>query len=232
MAMMNRIHLSRGFTLLELLVAMTLVALVTVIAAMAFRLTIQAWNRVAAEGESRQIQSALPALLEKQLGARVTARMFGNAMINPEQFFCGNENTLSFLTTYAPQGSLLQGVMWVRYEFDPAQKTLMIYLKSVSRLEDLGENAGGFQSKKTNEGYPVSKIHDIIGFRLYYTDDPLYDTNNSKQWQKEWKCEAESAGAPSGLMLEMTIEEGSKARRSIWCYRIGGQQSAGSAVRQ
>ena len=42
---MKRIHFSSGFTLLELLVAMTLVALVTLIAATAFRLTIQAWER-------------------------------------------------------------------------------------------------------------------------------------------------------------------------------------------
>ena len=157
--MMKRIHLSSGFTLLELLVAMTLVALVTLIAATAFRLTVQAWERGAEEGESRQIQSALPVLLEKQLGARVITRMFGKAMVNPDNYFCGTENTLSFLTTYAPQGSLLQGVMWVRYRFDPGQKTLMIYLKSVTRLDDLGEITDGFQSKKTEDGFPVSQIH-------------------------------------------------------------------------
>jgi prepilin-type N-terminal cleavage/methylation domain-containing protein len=229
---MKRIHPSGGFTLLELLVAMSLVALVTLIAATAFRLTVQAWERGAEEGESRQIQSALPVLLEKQLGARVNTLMFGKAMVNPDKFFCGTENTLSFLTTYAPQRSLLQGVMWVRYQFDPGQKTLMIYLKSVTRLDDLGESAGGFHSKKTEEGFPVSQIHGIINYRLFYTDDPLFDANDSKQWQREWKCDAETAGAPSGLILEMTIEEGSKARSYRWYYRIGGQQSASPAVGQ
>jgi len=230
--MMKRIHPSCGFTLLELLVAMTLVALVTLIASMAFRLTVQAWERGAEEGESRQIQSALPVLLENQLGARVASRMFGKAMVDPDKFFCGTENTLSFLTTYAPQGSLLQGVMWVRYRFDPGQKTLAIYLKSVTRLDDLGENTDGSQLIKTDEGFPVSQIHGILNYRLFYTDDPLFDANDAKQWQKEWKCEAGSAGAPSGLMLEMTIEEGSKARSFRWCYRIGGQQSASPVAGQ
>ncbi len=62
----KRILYCKGFTLLELLVAMSLVALVTLIAATAFRMTVQAWERGAEEGESRQIQSALPTLLEKQ----------------------------------------------------------------------------------------------------------------------------------------------------------------------
>ncbi len=228
--MMKRIHLSSGFTLLELLVAMTLVALVTLIAATAFRLTVQAWERGAEEGESRQIQSALPVLLEKQLGARITALMFGKAMINPDKYFCGTEDTLSFLTTYAPQGSLLQGMMWVRYRFDPGRKTLMIYLKSVTRLDDLGENTNGFQSNKTDEGFPVSQIHGIVNYRLFYTDDPLFDANDSKRWLKEWKCNAESVGAPSGLMLEMTIEEGSKVRSFRWYYRIGGGQQSASPL--
>jgi prepilin-type N-terminal cleavage/methylation domain-containing protein len=226
----KRIHSHNGFTLLELLVAMALVALVTLIAATAFRLTVQAWERGAEEGESRQIQSALPVLLEKQLGAMVATRMFGKAMVNPEKFFCGTENTLSFLTTYAPQGSLLQGVMWVRYQFDPGQKTLMIYLKSVTRPDDLGENTDGFQKKKMDEGFPVSQIHGIIDFRLFYTEELLFDANDSKQWHREWKCDAESAGTPSGLMVEMTIGEGSRARSFRWYYRISGQPSASPAV--
>ncbi len=230
MDMAKRLHLSSGFTLLELLVAMALVALVTLIAATAFRLAVQAWERGADEGESRQIQSALPALLEKQLGSRVVTRMFGTAMVNPDKYFCGNENTLSFLTTYAPQGSLLQGVMQVRYRFDPGLKTLMIFLKSVTRLDDLGEGGDGFQSKKTDEGFPVSQIHGIIDFRLFYTDDPLFDANDMKQWQRDWKCDADSTGAPTGLMLEMTIDEGSKSRRNKWFFLIGGQQPSGTAV--
>jgi len=227
---MKRIHLPGGFTLLELLVSIALVALVTLIAATAFRLTVQAWERGAEEGESRQIQSALPALLEKQLGARVTTRMFDKAMVNPEKYFCGTENTLSFLTTYAPQGSLLQGVLWVCYRFDPGLKTLMIYMKSVTRLEDLADITDGLQSKKAAVGFPVSQIHDIINCRLFYSDDPLFDADDSKQWLREWKCDAESAGAPSGMMLEMTIGEGSKARSFRWYYRIGGQQPASAAA--
>ena len=135
--------MSAGFTLLEILVSLTIVAMVTLIAATAFRLTVQAWERGADEGESRQIQAALPVLLENQLAARVNSRLFGKANITPDKFFCGSENSLSFLTTYAPQGSLLQGVLWVRYVFDPGQGVLLIYLKSVTRPDDVGENITG-----------------------------------------------------------------------------------------
>ena len=222
---MKRLDFSRGFTLLELLVAMALVALVTLIAATAFRLTVQAWERGSEEGESRQIQSALPTLLEKQLAARVIARMFGGAKINPALYFCGGENSLSFITAYAPQGSMLQGMQWVRYRFDPGQKILFIYLQSVTRQDDLNLAADrGLGSKTAEEGAPVSQIQGISDFRLAYTAEPLYNPDDPKQWRKNWECGAKSTGAPYGLMLEMTVGEGARSRSIRWIYRTGGQQ--------
>ena len=226
---MKRIHISRGFTLLELLVAMALVAVVTVIAATAFRLAIQAWERGSDEGESRQIQAALPALLERQLAARVIRHVLGQARINPSVYFCGGENSLSFITAYSPQGALLQGMLWVRYQFDPEQKMLFIYQQSVTRLDDLDiTNNRGLGSKTAGEGLPISQIQGISDFRLAYTAEPLYDPDDTKQWRKNWDCGAESVGAPFGLMLEMTIEEGARSRSFRWFYRIGDQRLAGS----
>jgi prepilin-type N-terminal cleavage/methylation domain-containing protein len=216
----------RGFTLLELLVAMTLVALVTVIAATAFRLTVQAWERGAEEGESRQILSALPALLEKQLAARVVMPMFGQARVNPALYFCGGENSLSFITAYAPQGSELQGMLWVKYRFDPGQKMLFIYQRSVTRLEDLAIAETDSGVKHAEEGLPVSQIQGISDFMLAYAVELLYDPENSKQWQNTWDCGAESVGVPFGLMLKMTIGEGARSRSFSWIYRVGDQQSA------
>ncbi len=232
------IRVSGGFTLLELIVALTIVAMVTLIAATAFRLTVQAWDRGAEEGESRQIESALPVLLQKQLAARVNSRMFGKAMIAPEKYFCGSENALSFLTTYAPQGSLLQGVLWVRYVFDPGAATLLIYLKSVTRPDDLGESTTpGLRSKNKDEGFPVSQIQGITKFRLLYTDEPLFDPDDMRHWRTEWKCDAESTGVPAGgtltgLMLEMTIGDGPRARSLRWNYQIGVQKAASPGVLQ
>ena len=225
---MKQIHSSRGFTLLELLVAMALVALVTLIAATAFRLTVQAWERGAEEGESRQIQSALPVLLEKQLAARVITRVFGQAKINPAVYFCGGENSLSFITAYAPQGSVLQGMQWVRYQFDSGRRILRIYQQSVTRQDDLPIADRGLGSNMADEGSLVSQIHGISDFRLAYTGEPLYDSDDPKQWQKNWECGAESSSVPIGLMLEMTIGEGARARSIKWIFRIGSQQSTSS----
>lgn len=230
--------MSGGFTLLEILVSLTIVAMVTLIAATAFRLTVQAWNRGAEEGESRQIEAALPVLLEKQLASRVNSRLFGKANITPDKFFCGSENSLSFLTTYSPQGSLLQGVLWVRYVFDPGQGVLLIYLKSVTRPDDVGENiTGGLRSRKMDDGAPVSRISGITKFRLLYTDELLFDPDELRQWHNEWKCEQDAMGAPAtsaptGIVLEMTIGDGPRARNFRWNYRIGVQKAASPGVIQ
>lgn len=219
----------RGFTLLELLVALTLVAIVTLIAATAFRLTVQAWERGSEEGESRQIQSALPTLLEKQLAARVIMPVFGQAKVNPATYFCGGENSLSFITAYAPQGSMLQGMLWVRYQYDPSLKTLFIYQQSLTRLEDLDIAAGGLGSKKAAPGLPVSQIQEISDFRLAYATEFMYDPDDTRQWLSNWDCGADSVGVPFGLMLKMTIGEGPRSRSYTWIYRVGDQQPASSA---
>lgn len=216
---------SGGFTLLELLVAMGLMALVTLIASMAFRLTVQAWERGSEEGESRQIQSALPGLLEKQLAARVITKMFTQAKVNPTIYFCGGEYFLSFITAYAPQGSV-QGMQWIRYRFDPGQKILFIHQQSVTRLEELPIAERGLGSKNAEEALPVSQIQGISDFRLAYTGESLYDPDDPGQWQRNWECGAESTGFPSGLMLSVTIGEGTRSRSLTWVYRIGDQQSS------
>jgi prepilin-type N-terminal cleavage/methylation domain-containing protein len=218
--------LDRGFTLLELLVAMALVALVTLIAATAFRLTVQAWERGSEEGESRQIQSALPALLERQLASRVITRVFGQAKIDPGVYFCGGENFLSFITAYSPQGSVLQGMQRVRYQFDSGRKMLLIYQQSVTRQDDLPIAEGGLGSSMAEAGVLVSQIQGVSDFRLAYTVEPLYNPDVPKQWQKYWECGAESSGVPFGMMLEMTVGEGARSRSIKWVYRIGDQRSA------
>jgi prepilin-type N-terminal cleavage/methylation domain-containing protein len=223
---MKRVHVCRGFTLLELLVAMGLMALVTLIAAMAFRLTVQAWERGSEEGESRQIQSALPALLEKQLAARVITQLFGQEKVNPAIYFCGGEDSLSFITAYAPQGSALQGMQWVSYRFDPGRKMLFIHQQSLTRLEDLFVAERGLGSNNAEEGLPVSQIQGISDFRLAYTGEPQYNPDDPGQWLNNWDCGAESLGVPFGLMLRMTIGEGIRSRSFTWIYRVAQQQSA------
>jgi prepilin-type N-terminal cleavage/methylation domain-containing protein len=212
---------SEGFTLLEILVAMVMVALVTLILMMAFRLTLQAWERASTEGESRQMLSALPTLLENQLNARATANLFASAQIKPDSYFCGSRDTLSFLTMYAPQGSAVQGLLWVRYQFDSAQGILRIYLQPVTRLDDLGDSRDAAKGiSQSDDGYLVSELHDIVDFSLAYTDTALYNPDDSKQWYSDWKCGTDSAGAPFGMMLTITIKKGSRTQDYRWIYQV------------
>jgi hypothetical protein len=151
--------------------------------------------------------------------------MFGQARVNPAIYFCGGENFLSFITAYAPQGSMLQGMLRVTYQYDPGQRMLFIYQQSLTRLEDLDVAASGFGSKNAEEGLLVSQIQGISDFRLVYTGESLYDPDDPGQWQNIWDCGAESDGVPFGLMLQMTIGEGVRSRDYRWLYRVGDQQS-------
>ncbi len=220
-----------GFTLLELLIAITLMSVVTLIASMALRLLVQAWERGSQEGESRQLMSALPSLLEKQLASRITSRIFNQSNINPDHFFCGSEESISFLTTFAPQGSALQGVIWVRYQYEKDNNVLLIYMQPITRPDDLDiekegmrSGKGGSRSDKLLKSVHLSQIYGISGFRISYADQALYDTDDSEKWETKWKCGSESVGPPFGLMLEMTILEGSRSRNMKWFCRISDSE--------
>ncbi len=213
--------LSEGFTLLEILVAMVMVALVTLILMMAFRLTLQAWERTSSEGESRQMLSALPTLLGNQLDARAVNNLFGQAQIRPDIYFCGSDDTLSFLTMYAPQGSPVQGLLWVRYQFDAGQGVLRIYLQPVTRLDDLGDSRDAAKGVlQSDDGYLISELHDIVDFKLAYTDTALYNPDDSKQWYSEWKCGTDSVGAPYGMMLRIAVRKGAGTQAYRWIYQV------------
>ena len=103
-------------------------------------------------------------------------------------------------------------MLWVKYRFDPGQKMLFIYQRSVTRLEDLAIAETDSGVKHAEEGLPVSQIQGISDFRLAYAVESLYDPDDSKQWQNNWDCGAESVGVPFGLMLKMTIGEGARSR--------------------
>jgi len=129
---MNRHSRQSGFTLLEILVAMILVLLVTLISTQALRLTIQAWERTEKEGDAKQIRVALPDLIHNQLESLVLSARFQQQGQPVNLIFCGSENQMSFFSAYAPQGSESQGLMHIRYVYDKQTATLYIYQQVIT----------------------------------------------------------------------------------------------------
>jgi len=128
-----------GFTLLELLVAMLLVSMVTVIISVAFRLGINSWDRSQREGDSFQARIVIPSLLKKQLAAMARKKNIGGDGKEIQLPFIGTENSLSFFTTYTAMAGRQKGLLRVTYLYDPDIRTLTLFQQLVLTLDDLDE---------------------------------------------------------------------------------------------
>lgn len=202
---------SRGFTLLEVLVAMVLVSVVTLIATMALRLSMNTWERGRREGEVGALRVTLPLLLEHQLTSLVDRAAFPAKRKLP---FDGRARGLSFFTTYAPRGAGGGGVQRVTYRYEEEQETLEIYLQVITRDEQLKAEYDPLSTEWNRELKPVSQLTGIESLKFDYNTRPRPLFTEDDHWQE--KCE----NFPMGVRLQMT-RSGRKEAES-WFFTVAG----------
>lgn len=208
---------NRGFTMIELLVAMVLISMVTLAATVAMRLTINAWERGVKEGEEKQILTALPALLENQLAALVTKAPVSDASKMEELKFCGEKTGLSIFTTYAPRGSLLQGVLRVTWVFDEETGTLTIFQQRIGGPDDLKEEYNPLGDQWGEGLEPVSRVSKIASFSFAYAKQRDIDVNDNDKWEEKWAC----GKAPAWLRVEFGLAGEKSEKPGVWFFPLG-----------
>jgi prepilin-type N-terminal cleavage/methylation domain-containing protein len=206
-------HSIRGFTLLEVLVAMVLVSTVTLIATMALRLSMNAWERGRQEGEIGALSVTLPLLLEYQLTSLVDQAAFPAKKRLP---FDGRSQGLSFFTSYAPRGASAGGLKRVTYRYEEEQKTLWIYLQIITRDEQLKAEYDPLSTEWNRELKPVSQLADIDSLNFEYNIRPNPVFTDDDHWQE--KVEK----IPSGVRLLLT--RGGTKKAASWFFPVAGGQ--------
>ena len=102
-----------GFTLLELILAITILSIVTLIIGSGFRLSIKAWEKGEAETQETQRLRALSGMISQSIKSAYPYEM----KIEDKKtiIFEGDKNSILFAT--ASNGSLAGGFKWVRYSY-------------------------------------------------------------------------------------------------------------------
>ncbi len=213
------VYNKKGFTLIEILVAMLLVSMVTLVAAMVLKLAIRAWERGVEEGETKQVLTAIPALMEKQLSALVKNSLFGSSGKNRVLPFCGRKKAFSFFTCYAPQGSSWQGLLRVTYLFNEEESILYVYEQVITKKEDLKDEWNPVSDSWNKESAPLSRVPGIKSFRMAYTGRKKIDPGDPDHWKEEWECS--STSLPTGLRAVIQVGKGEKSQSSNWYFRVG-----------
>jgi prepilin-type N-terminal cleavage/methylation domain-containing protein len=110
----------KGFTLLELILSITILSLVALIIGSGFRLGLQAWERGNKELHSTQRLRALSGLMLQDLKSVYPYKM----EIDDDKviLFEGEENSILFVSTLG--NSSQGGLKWVKYSYDDDDRSL------------------------------------------------------------------------------------------------------------
>ncbi len=176
-----------GFTLLEVLVSITLMALLIVVLSLALRSGINAYTRIKAGNENFFPEAAIEGLLYRQLENIIEKT---GSSLSGFSYFFGDSDMISFTTTYSPSGLSQGGVIQVIYAYDDENKGIIYAQKILTKPFDLKQKIskdflGQHPQKLLDEGWIIDEIKGIEELEFAFRP-PLLDENvDVSDWPKE-----------------------------------------------
>lgn len=163
--MKRRCKKETGFTLLELIIAITILSLITLIIGSGFRLGIGAWEKGDKETGEIQRLRVLSSMLSQQIMSAHPYKMKLEDRDEPAVIFTGESHSLMFVTTLADQS--YGGFKWVKYLFRDGN---LLYKEGLLPDKKLEEKV------KSGEEIIDADIDDI---RFAYLSD-------DGEWRDSW----------------------------------------------
>jgi general secretion pathway protein J len=152
-----------GFTLLELIIALTILTMVTVIIGSGLRISVRAWDKGEAETGETQRLRILSGMISQQIKSAYPYKV---ELDNEEVvLFEGKEDSLLFATALADDST--GGMKWVRYEY---------------RDGTLYYNEGILPDKKLDES--IDSGADVLDSDVGYVKFEYLDEEDS--WSDSW----------------------------------------------
>jgi len=180
---------SKGFTLLELLIALTIFSMIVVVIFACLHMGVRAWEKGEENAQKNQEMRILLDLIPQQIRSLYPYRFKeGNIEFLA---FKGNNHSIRFISTLGATSKEPAGLSFVSYFFDPFDG-LMLCEKRIFKREmfDDGWDIG-------KEGIPLSSR--VSGITFEYRDD-------QGEWFKEW--DANDVGRfPEAIRLALTYRE-------------------------
>ncbi len=178
---------SRGFTLLEILVSMTLMAVLVVILSMALRSGINAYNRVISLNKSFFPKAAFEGLLYRQLEAVVRP---GQGDLATFFLFEGEGDKLLFVTTYGPQGIGRGGLLKVVYWLNETEEKLYYAQKVVVTRKEVSEELPDrfydlSKEELNKKGWTVAALEGVKAIYFSYHLDSSEQEENPGKWPEK-----------------------------------------------
>jgi general secretion pathway protein J len=165
----NAILSKTGFTILELIVSITILTLVLLIIGQGFRLGINSWEKGEAETVETQQLRILSGMLTQQLKSFYLYRTKLDDDVQESIVFQGEDDSILFVTTLVD--SSYGGLKWVRYSYDEG---VLYYKEGLLPDKDILDNIEG------DEEILASDIEEVL-FEYY--------VSHEEEWKDSWENE-------------------------------------------
>ncbi len=204
--MKKKDKLNCGFTLLELLISLTIVAVIVVLIFSALRIGVRAWEKGEENVEARQRYRIVLNLMRQQLAAVcLSASRTGE---NQSVLFKGDEVFVEFISRKSLMPDSSAGMVYVRYqtESDKASARLSLYEKNMLLLK----NAADMEIPAPDDYYELIRDMADFGFEYLKVSVDEKSGETKMEWQSAWDSEKDK-GFPRAVRIRFQSEKSSAA---------------------
>jgi len=191
-----------GFTLLELLISLTIIGLILVIVFGALRIGVRAWEKGEKDVEIHQRQRVVLENMKRQI-ASICLR---EIMIEDKKgvFFKGDRESMEFMSRLAMVPTSQSGMVYVKYavreEEEGEKKRLMLYEKEVVFLEKEKD----IDDQDEADFFELIPGAESIGFE--YLKGPE-DEDDDPEWQETWDSQDNAPEIPLAVKIILKEDE-------------------------
>jgi len=183
---------NRGFTLLELLISLTILSLITLLVFGAFRIGIRAWEKGERNIDGRQRERIVLDLIKRQLASIPVDTVKGEKTLALK----GDSKSVEFVSDI---------------HLVPGNKSGMVYVKyRVEEGEDSGEilsfsekNVVMMMGKDAVDDSEDLFIELLRGAGMVFEYLKNYTNGETPQWQESWNSE-DDPGFPAAVRITLT----------------------------
>jgi general secretion pathway protein J len=201
------LSVSAGFTLLEVIVTLTILGLILLIISSAFRLGLSAWEKGESVKEEYQKVREISRLVCQQIKSSIPYKMKTETAEGDYLAFDGKTHSLKFVSALPIKARQPQGFVYALYEFQEEGRDegrLVYYEQRV-----LNKN---FFEEKPKEESSVSLLEGISDVRFEYFRREDKDKSWTEGWVEQWNAKDENE-LPQALRVTITLKNKNTEKR-------------------